>query len=322
MLHVRLNVPAAKVEPVLDVIDDEPTVANLVVVPGASRKPPGDLVLFDLARESASRVIERLRALDLHHSGAIAFDEVEVILSDAAVRAEKAAPGRPADAVIWDGVEARTAEDSKLSWSFTVFLVLATLIAGIGRYLDQPILIVGAMVVGPEFVAVAAICFGLTRWKVRLVATAAGTLAAGFGIAISIAIAWWWTADVFGWISREKAGTGPQTDFIIHPDVWSFVIALLAGVAGVLSLTAAKSATLVGVFISVTTVPAAGTIGLTVATGLWGEARNSLLQLLLNLGGMLLSGTLTLLVQRVVWSRIRMPDGPTSRTVDRVDRRR
>jgi uncharacterized hydrophobic protein (TIGR00271 family) len=313
MLHVRLNVPAAQVEPVLDVLDHEPTVVNLIAVSGVSRQPAGDLVMFDVARESASVVIERLRALDLHRTGAIAFDEVEVILSDAADRAEKAAPGQPADAVIWDEVEAQIAQDSKLSWSFTVFLILATLIAGIGRYLDQPILIVAAMVVGPEFVAVAAICFGLTRSRVRLAATAIGTLAAGFGIAITLSVVWWWTADAFGWISRDKAGSGPQTDFIIHPDVWSFVIALLAGVAGVLSLTAAKSSTLVGVFISVTTVPAAGTIGLTVATGLWNAAWHSLLQLLLNIGGMLLSGTLTLLVQRAVWARIRMPGGATAR---------
>lgn len=45
------------------------------------------------------------------------------------------------------------------------------------------------------------------------------------------------------------------------------VIALLAGIAGTLSLTAAKSGTLVGVFISVTTVPAVEIIALTAAVG-------------------------------------------------------
>lgn len=313
MLHVRLIVPSARVDPVLDVLDNEPTVANVVVMTGASRQPAGDLIMCDLAREDANRVIERLRGFDLEHTGSIAFDEVEVVLSDAAERAEAAAPGRPSDAVIWDEIEAQTKQDSRLSWSFVVFLVLATLIAGIGRYLDQPILIVAAMVVGPEFAVVAAICVGLARWRVRLSATAAGTLGTGFGIAIAVALAWWWTADLFGWISRGQAATGPQTEFIIHPDAWSFVIALLAGVAGVLSLTAAKSSTLVGVFISVVTVPAVGTIGLTVATALWDEAWHSLLQLLVNLAGMVLSGTATLLMQRIVWARIRMPDGGAAR---------
>ena len=105
----------------------------------------------------------------------------------------------------------------------------------------------------------------------------------------------------------RRRGHRALTSFIVHPDIWSFVIALLAGVAGVLSLTTAKSAALVGVFISVTTVPAAETVALTSATGLWGEAASSALQLGLNLVGMILAGTLTLVVQQLVWSRISPP---------------
>jgi hypothetical protein len=35
--------------------------------------------------------------------------------------------------------------------TYPCFMIIATMIAGIGAMLDQPILIVGAMVVGPEF---------------------------------------------------------------------------------------------------------------------------------------------------------------------------
>ena len=48
-------------------------------------------------------------------------------------------------------------------------------------------------------------------------------------------------------------GPRPDTAFIYQPDVLSFVVAFLAGVAGMLSLTSAKSGALVGVLISVTT---------------------------------------------------------------------
>ena len=309
MLHVRLIVPAPLADEVLRLLDEEPTVTNLVVLPEASRRPAGHLVLLDVARESASRLLDRLRDLGLERDGSITLDEAELVLSEGARRAEAAAPGRPEDAVVWDEIEAQATQDSGLSWSFGAFLVLATLIAGIGRYLDQPILIVAAMVVGPEFAAVAAICVGLALARVRLVAAATGTLVAGFALAIGIATVWWWAADLAGWISRGRAGSGPQTDFIINPDTWSFVVALLAGIAGVLSLTAAKSSILVGVFISVVTVPAAGTIGLTVATGLWGDAGEALLQLGLNLTAMVVSGTATLLVQRFVWGRVRRTPG-------------
>ena len=63
---------------------------------------------------------------------------------------------------------------------------------------------------------------------------------------------------------RPGEALEPDTDyiFIVRPDGWSFIIALLAGVAGTLSLTSAKSGPLVGVFISVTTIPAAANVAL------------------------------------------------------------
>jgi uncharacterized membrane protein len=48
-----------------------------------------------------------------------------------------------------------------LAAAFLVFLQITTLIAGIGVLLDQPILIVGAMVVGPEFGPIAGLCVAL-----------------------------------------------------------------------------------------------------------------------------------------------------------------
>ena len=105
-------------------------------------------------------------------------------------------------------------------------------------------------------------------------------------------------------MSVEDAARGELTAFIVQPDIWSFVIAMLAGVAGVLSLTTSKSGPLVGVFISVTTIPSIGTIALCLGTGVWSEVDDAALQLGLNILGLLVAGTVTLLVQRLVWSRI------------------
>ena len=133
------------------------------MVPGGFRKPEGCLVLADVARENATGVIGGLRELDVQHRGSISIDEIGTILSDEASRAERVAPGAPDDGVVWVSVEQRLRDDSRLSWAFVAFMTLATLIAGAGRITDQPILIVGAMVVGPEFAPIAAICFALAR---------------------------------------------------------------------------------------------------------------------------------------------------------------
>jgi uncharacterized hydrophobic protein (TIGR00271 family) len=304
VLHLQLRVPPALTDRVRDLLVADETVTNVAVLDGAYTKPPGSMVIADVAREGANPVVAALRSLGLHHVGSVMLSEPSTILSDAAVDAERAAPGIPDDGVVWDVVENKVRSESVLSWAFVAFLTLATLIAGAGRLLDQPILIIGAMVVGPEFSPVAAICLALARPRLSILPRALTTLVVGLLLAVVVAAPLWTLAHLAGLASARDAATGPLTDFIIQPDVWSFLIALLAGVAGVLALTTSKSGPLVGVFISVTTVPAVGTVALCLGVGVWSEIPAALLQLAINLAGLVLAGTVTLLVQRVVWARV------------------
>jgi uncharacterized hydrophobic protein (TIGR00271 family) len=168
------------------------------------------------------------------------------------------------------------------------------------------------MVVGPEFSPVAAVCVALARPRWSLLPGALSTLVVGFAVAVVVASPLWLLAHVTGLASRADAAHGPSTDFIVNPDQWSFVIALLAGVAGVLALTTSKSGTLVGVFISVTTVPAAGAMALALALGGGRQVGEAAAQLGINLVGILLAALTTLLLQRGLWRR--MP-----RTAPRVE---
>jgi len=304
VLHLQLRVPAPLTPRVVDLLTADETVTNIAVLEDGYTKPPGTMVLADVAREAANPVIAALRDLDLHHHGSIMLSEPETILSDAATQVEEKAPGDPDDAIVWDVVENRLRRDSRMTWAYCVFLTLATLIAGAGRLLDQTILIIGAMVVGPEFSPVAAICLGLSRPRLSMIPRALGTLFGGFAVAVVVAAPLWALAHAVGLANAHDAAHGPETDFIIQPDIWSFLIALLAGITGVTALTTSKSGPLVGVFISVTTVPAVGTLALCLGVGVWSEIPGALTQLLVNLLGLMLSGTLTLLVQRAVWSRV------------------
>jgi len=306
MLHVRLIAPESVAERTYAVLRDTVGVTNVIVLPGAARVPPGDVLLCDVARESASDLVSHLRDLGLHRTGAIELAAVDASLSASSRQAEQEAPGTAGDAVVWEEVESRTSEESTLTVSYLIFLVIATLIAGIGVLLDSPILIVGAMVVGPEFGPLAALCVALVERRPALARRSLVALTAGFPVAIAIAFGAAWLGRAIGLIDKAMlTASRPLTTFIWHPDGFSVVVALLAGVAGILSLTAAKSGALIGVLISVTTVPAAGNLAVALAFADGPQALGSGLQLVVNLGCLVVAGTLTLQIQRWVSDRQR-----------------
>jgi uncharacterized membrane protein len=105
---------------------------------------------------------------------------------------------------------------------------------------------------------------------------------------------------VFG-AGSGGVGVRPVSSLIDNPNLFSLVVAVLAGIVGVVSLTEARAAALIGVFISVTTIPAAADIGLSTAYTNWAEARGSVLQLLLNVAVLITIGAAGLRLQRIIW---------------------
>ncbi|MDO3705951.1 DUF389 domain-containing protein [Micromonospora sp. C28SCA-DRY-2] len=305
MLHLRVIVPSDQSSAVADLLTADPGVTHLVVLTDAARQPRGDLILCDVVRESADSVLHGLRQLGVEARGGIAADDVELTISTAADRAARTAPGSGADAVVWDEIAAKTGEQTELSATYLVLLIVATMIAGIGVLLDQPILVVGAMVVGPEFGPLAALCVALLRRRGRVILRSVQALVVGFLAAMVATVLSTWALDAAGLVSRDMLlAERPLTDFIWRPDALSWVVGLLAGVAGMLSLTSKKSGSLVGVLISVTTVPAAANVAVAAAYRVWHEAAGSALQLLINLCAIVLAGLLTLAVQQLGWWRL------------------
>jgi uncharacterized hydrophobic protein (TIGR00271 family) len=298
VLHLRVIAPADSREEVIDRLTSNPGVTHLVVHRNAALEPSGDEITADIARESANDVIDELKALGVKERGAITLDVVDTVLSTRAYRAEERAIGDPADAVVWDELAGRTREESTLNITFLMFLCLACLIAAVGVVTDSPVTVVGAMVVGPEFGPLAALAVGLVRRKAYLARRAALALLIGFPAAMLVTAIAVLAGEAVGWIPLASTSELEEVDFIFQVGPLSFVVALLAGAAGMLSLVSAKSSALVGVFISVTTVPAAGFAVVAATIGDWDVAAKSATQLAVNLVGIVLAGVLVLWARR------------------------
>jgi uncharacterized hydrophobic protein (TIGR00271 family) len=298
MLHLRLIVPAELRARVLECLRREDGVAHVVVHRDAVFDQRGDEITADVAREAANGLIEALKALDLQNRGAITLENLDTVLSKSAYRAEDQAEGEPADAVIWEELLARTREDSTLTITFLVFLCLACLIASVGVVTNSPVTVVGAMVVGPEFGPLAALAVAIVRRRRKLAIRASLALLVGFPVAMLVTAVGVLAGEALGWIQLASVHELSDVDFIYEVGPLSFVVAFLAGSAGMLSLVSAKSAALVGVFISVTTVPAAGFAVVAATMGDWDVATKSAAQLAINLAGIVLAGALVLLLRR------------------------
>lgn len=307
MIHLRIVAPSDQSTHVLDLLEGTETAFNIVHLPGVARKPAGDLILCDVARRDASLLVADLRELDIDRNGSIAIEEVDAEI--AGIASEVGRRRRDdigSDPVVWENVSSRTSENVELSHSFLMFMVLSMLIAAVGIYLDQPILIVGAMVVGPDFGPIAGFCVAVVNRNAALARRSSAALLIGFPLGM--------IATLIATLLLRSLGPAPDsidfdgqdlTRFISNPDFFSVYVAVAAGIVGMLSLTTAKSSALVGVLISVATIPAAANVGVAAAYGDWSTVGGATLQLVINLVAIFAAGLVTLLIQRRRYMRRR-----------------
>ena len=125
-------------------------------------------------------------------------------LSDRAAEAEARAPAaRSTPPPVWAQAEARIRAEGRYPPSWFVLLTIAGLIAAVGIFTNSQILIVGAMVVGPEYAAIISVALGIDTADRRRVGVGAGTLVFGFLIAIAVTLAFSLLVRAFGVANRS-----------------------------------------------------------------------------------------------------------------------
>jgi len=308
MLHIRVVSPPGVTQRLLDGLTGLPGVQNVIVLEAAAHRPAGDAVLFDVHDSAANPVFRTLRGLSLDRDGVITVEQVDAALSGTGPSSR---PGRrigsPASEIapVWEMVEATIRGGAVYSPSFFILLAIAGLIAAVGILTNSQILIVGAMVVGPEYNAIIAVALGISKWDRAAVRDGLVALLCGFAAAIVLTLGFGVAVRAAGKAPEPFLhGVRPVSDLINSPNVFSVVVAILAGLVGVVSLTEARAGALIGVFISVTTIPAAADIGVCLAFGIWHEADGSAVQLLLNVVLLIAVGAGGLSAQRAIWRRL------------------
>jgi uncharacterized hydrophobic protein (TIGR00271 family) len=296
VLHLRILSPPALTDAVVEAATIESGVANVVVQRGVGADPASDLVSCDLARSAANRFVDRLQDLGIDRPGALTFSETEWVEArpDAALQA---AGGSDADAVIWEQVARRAHDDAQLTRGYATLMGLAGVLATIAILTNNGVLVVGAMIVSPDFGPTAGLAVALItrrRDRARVSATA---LLVGFAIAALAAFIFTLLARASGRIPEAYlSGSQILSDLITDINGVAFIIAFIAGMAGAISMATAKSGAVVGVAVSITTIPSAANIGVSLAMGNPAGSVSSLAMLILNVFGLVTAEVMTFVI--------------------------
>ncbi len=216
--HLRLITPANHTDDVVRLIERTVGTTHLVVLTGATATRQGDVVTCDVAREAGDELISGLREMELDRTGSIAVENIDLSLSKRADKAEDGA-GRERGRGAVGAPGRRDARGSTLSVTYVAFLTLATMIAACGVVLDNAILIVGAMAVGPEFGPLAGICTALVQRVPRLAWRSVNALLVGFAVALVVTVGFTYLMDAVGLFSAVRLDAErPDTNFIYRPD--------------------------------------------------------------------------------------------------------
>jgi uncharacterized hydrophobic protein (TIGR00271 family) len=210
------------------------------------------------------------------------------------------------DGYAWIEVVGQARANSRLLARYLALINVAAVIAALGVITSSSILIVGAMAVSPDLLPICATCVGLVARRFELARRAFVTLTLGLGLVVVTAAVLSFLLKICGLLPDGFEVENSSLVDLAHTDYSTVLIALAAGVAAMLSFETKASAA-VGVAISVTTIPASAYLGVAIGGGGIAHALGAAAVLAINVSLLIVSGTLTLLIQRRLPNRSGAP---------------
>ncbi|MFV0316113.1 MAG: DUF389 domain-containing protein [Microthrixaceae bacterium] len=267
------------------------TLDETVVLRGATRPSRSDLVMVEISRAAIDTIVDYFESAGDAGVMRITVDKSEPLYPATDKDTDN-------DAIVWSQVAIDVHDEARMSWINILLMVSAAAIAAIGIIEDQLLLIVGAMALSPDYFPIIDVCISVVRRRWDWALQALRSVAVGFAAAILGA---WLLSEVIraaGIADAQSLHGGQLTQFISRPDAMSVIVALLAGVAGALAITMRDARGLVGVFVSITTIPAAANIGVAAASRDPTEMVGAAVQLVVNVCTLAAAGMMTLQFRR------------------------
>ena len=260
---LQITIPAGKRETLLSTLDDEGI--DYVVSNETSGREFDAIAHIPLPTNAVEPVLEQLREVGLDEDAYVVVLDANTVVSRRFIKLqEKYDENR----IARDELIAAARDLVPSAKTYVLMTIVSALIATAGLLLDSPAVVVGSMVIAPLVGPAMSASIGTVVSEQRMFVRGIYLQVMGLLLAIIAAFA-------FAFVVRNVNLIPPITDITtvpeirerIAPDFLSLVIAIGAGVAGIVSLTTGVSTALVGVMIAVALIPPAATVGIGLAWG-------------------------------------------------------
>ena len=292
MLRLRSSVDAGRAGQFGDLLRGMDGVRRVVSQPDEAATEPATVFVADVEPAAADRLVDSIAALGLSNEDYV-LTRAEVV----APLRRHLAPG--VEGFAWVEVMGQARANSRPLGRYLALITVAAIIAALGVITSSSILIVGAMAVSPDLLPICATCVGLVARRRGLAVRAFGTLCVGLALVVGVAAVLSGALKELGFLAQSFEVEESSLATLARIDYSTVLIALAAGIAAMLAFETRASAA-VGVAISVTTMPASAYLGVAIGAGGFDGALGALAVLVINVSLLILSGTGTLVIQRLL----------------------
>ena len=299
MLRLRSSVDAKHADHFGGLLRELDGVRRVVEQPDLASVAGATVFVADVEAAAADELVEAIAALGIHADDYV-LAKVDVV---APLRRHRAGD---IEGFAWIEVLGQARLNSRPLARYLALTTVAAVIAALGVITSSSILIVGAMAVSPDLLPICATCVGIVAGRRRLAQRSFVTLTLGLALVVVVVAALSAALEGAGLLPDGFTVTDSSLETLAQTDYSTVLIALAAGVAAMLSFET-RAAAAVGVAISVTTMPASAYLGVAIGTGSTGDGLGALVVLAINVSLLIVSGSLTLLLQRRMPNRSGSP---------------
>jgi len=181
-------------------------------------------------------------------------------------------------------------DEAKASSTYMTLILLSTLLATVGLYLNSSSVIIGAMLLAPLMQPLVSFSMGVLRRSQNIFSTSLKTIMIGVGIAL-------FSSALFALILPFETLTS-EMQGRLKPSLLDLMVALISGTAAAYAKNNEKIVgSLVGVSIAVALVPPIAVAGIGLGWGNWSMFYQAFLLFLTNFAGIVFAASMLFLIQ-------------------------